>query len=109
MSCNDSISQLNLSKEKVQRLMNLLNNQNLGNTLTSSSTSQVNIAGMDTYSTRSLISRIVDIGATDHIICDSSLFSDFRAVHKSFVSLPNSQKVQVRHIVNVHLNYVLIL
>lgn len=67
-----------------------------------------NTADMDTYFIGSLISWVMKTGATDHMICDSSLFSYFRIVHKSFVPLPNSQKIQVKGIGTVHLNFVLV-
>lgn len=64
---------------------------------------------MNTHTTGSLISWVVDTSATDHIVCDCSLFSDFRIVNKSFVSLPNGQQVPVNGVRNVQINPLLIL
>lgn len=38
---------------------------------------------------------IVDTRATNHIVCDSSLFLASEPILKAFVSLPNGHKVQV--------------
>lgn len=62
--------------------------------------SQINIASM----TGPVGSWIIDTGAIDHIVCDSSLFIDSKPISKAFVSLPNNQRVQVYAIKIVKLN-----
>ncbi|KAG8645425.1 hypothetical protein MANES_10G064332v8 [Manihot esculenta] len=122
---NETTSQLNLSKEQLQKLMTLLNDQNSKSINTSSSpppqNSQVNAAGIVSsvlsshtvhHNSKSCSSHscwIVDTGATNHIIYDASLFMHSSPVNNSFVSLPNGQKVQVESIGSVQLNSSLIL
>ncbi|KAF2286171.1 hypothetical protein GH714_011330 [Hevea brasiliensis] len=113
----DNIPKLNLSKEQVNKLMSLLNDQaniTVPNPISFSSpnqnVSQVNTVGICSYIlsavSHSIFHKIlltdfiqppwiVDSGATDHIICNSSLFHTFVSVSDSFVSLPNGVKVQV--------------
>lgn len=38
---------------------------------------------------------LVDTGATHHVCCDSSLFTDYVPLHNTFVTLPNNQKVEI--------------
>lgn len=51
----------------------------------------------------------MDIGATDHIIYDPSLFTESKPDHKSFVSLPNSYKAEVKAVGSVNLHPLLVL
>lgn len=51
----------------------------------------------------------IDVGATDHISCNSTLFTDLKCVVKSFVFWPNGQKGQVLGVETVHLSHSLVL
>lgn len=117
----DQSVQLSFSKEQVQKLMALLNDHSLLDSQpksTNSPTHLANFAGI--HSIFSAINSttfhnllrtkfvaspwIIDIGATDHIICSLTLFDSYVPLQNAFVHLPNGMKVQVTHIGTVILN-----
>ncbi|KAF2300329.1 hypothetical protein GH714_012046 [Hevea brasiliensis] len=95
-SVADGLSQITVSKEQVHKLMTLLNDQ-------IHSTSNSNIS-FSPISPTPQVNVAVNTGPTNHIVCNSSLFSSYKSLSNAFVSLPNGVKVPVTAIGQVSFN-----
>ncbi|KAF5442808.1 hypothetical protein F2P56_035426 [Juglans regia] len=111
-----------LTKLQYQQLLALLQTQDpiSANVLHSSSsnpTSQSNMSGIlncfSTHTHASLNSSntnwIIDTGATDHMVCSTSLFSSIHSTVSYSVKLPNGSSASVTHVGTVHLSNTIIL
>lgn len=122
-------SQVSLSHEQYSQLMALLKPATNPQYLTHSANNAQNIVGsssnesihqlsgislcMSVFKSKSHnisdIPWILDTGATDHMICSTSLFSSIQAEVSYSVALPNGNKVPVTHIGTMNISNTLIL
>ncbi|KAI4347779.1 hypothetical protein L6164_008561 [Bauhinia variegata] len=102
----NSFSQINLSKEQIQKLLVFLNDQSSNPRHSSSSNPHMNqnhqalaaFASIVSFpSTNNFVHWIIDTSATNHIICDYHLFDDCYLVANAYVNLQNGLRTPITH------------
>ena len=125
----DSTESMMLTRTQYQQLISLLPSKETSSAMASlyvtqpsSSTSNPHVSNSRIYGMATCFSVytrpsshthnspwIIDIGATDHMICCTSLFTSITAIVSYQVKLPNGQEVPVTHIGVVRLSKHLVL